>query len=51
MLVLWRRGERCDRFILFSRSGFTDAMVARANEDGVVMRCMGTRCGEGRRGY
>jgi len=36
-LVSWRRGERSDRFVLFSRSGFTDAMIARAKEDGVVL--------------
>jgi len=36
-LVTWRAGARCDRFILFSRSGFTEAMTARALQDGVLL--------------
>ena len=36
-LVTWRAGARRDRFILFSRSGFTEAMTARALQDGVLL--------------
>ncbi|OHE22875.1 MAG: hypothetical protein A3J94_04725 [Syntrophus sp. RIFOXYC2_FULL_54_9] len=37
-LVTWRAGVRRDRFILFSRSGFTEAMTARALQDGVLLK-------------
>jgi AAA+ ATPase superfamily predicted ATPase len=36
-LVSWQGSTRRDRYILFSRSGFTEAMAARAKEEGVVL--------------
>jgi len=36
-LVSWRDSTRFDRYVLFSRSGFTEAMVAKAKEEGVVL--------------
>lgn len=35
--VDWRKGERRDRFALFSRSGFTPAMTRLAREGGVFL--------------
>ena len=37
-LVTWRAGMRRDRFILISRSGFTEAMTAHALQDGVLLK-------------
>ncbi|MGB5198143.1 MAG: DUF234 domain-containing protein, partial [Candidatus Deferrimicrobium sp.] len=36
-LVEWRAGKRKERFILFSRSGFTPAMLDEANREKVVL--------------
>jgi len=33
----WRRDKRTARFALFSRSGFTEAMVRKAQEEGVIL--------------
>jgi hypothetical protein len=35
--VEWRSENRLDRFILFSRSGFTDEMLKLAATDGVIL--------------
>ena len=36
-LVDWRRDERTARFVLFSRSGFTEAMVRKAQEESIIL--------------
>jgi AAA+ ATPase superfamily predicted ATPase len=36
-LVKWNREKRKEHFILFSRSGFTDAMVKTASREGVIL--------------
>jgi AAA+ ATPase superfamily predicted ATPase len=36
-LVEWNRGKRKEHFILFSRSGFTDALRERAKKEGVLL--------------
>jgi len=35
--VAWNKGDRTTYYILFSKSGFTDGMLARAKRDGVFL--------------
>lgn len=46
-LVEWGRPGRRERFVLFSRSGFTDELVRVAGDEGVLLRSLEEIAGQG----